>query len=497
MLKQFLKDSFIYGLSNVISRGIALFLLPLYTRVFSPADFGVIDILTIVATLVNLTVALEISQGVMRYYAEAASAGDRARFVSTALWFSMVMYGLFVLVALWFSEPLNSWILKSSSSQAIFQIAVLSMWSTGIFYFLQNQLRAQLLPKYYAVSSILFTLVYTGTAVVLVLVFDSGVAGVFYGLLVGGIIGGAAAWYPARSNYKLTFDWHRCKELLSFSIPLVPASIAVFVFLYIDRIAIKQLMTLSDVGLFGIGFRVASVVGLLLFGFQRALTVLVYHNYKEATTPGELAKIFRYFLALTLPAIVGLALFSTEILRIFTTPAYYPAWRVIPLLAAAILLSSMYIFAPGLWIAKRTKAIAAINIVVAFLNTALNFALIPLFGISGAALATLMSAAVWFCLLMTLSQKLYFVPHQWTKIAVSTAVALLLCLPGLWLGFGTELPPIVTVTIRLILMVIGLSLLIWILVGPQEVKTLIEGLREMRTAVPDYTDKDRKAMHKR
>jgi hypothetical protein len=46
-------------------------------------------------------------------------------------------------------------------------------------------------------------------------------------------------------------------------------------------------------------------------------------------------------------------------------------------------------------------------------------------------------------------------------------------------------------------MVIGLSLLIWILVGPQEVKTLIKGLREMRTSVPDYTDTDRKAMHKR
>ena len=107
MLKQFFKDSFVYGLSNVISRGIAPFLLPLYTRVFSPTDYGVIDILTIVATLVNLTVALEITQGVMRHYAEAASAGDRARFVSTALWFSMVMYGLFVLVALWSSEPLT------------------------------------------------------------------------------------------------------------------------------------------------------------------------------------------------------------------------------------------------------------------------------------------------------------------------------------------------------------------------------------------------------
>ncbi len=186
MLKQLLKDSFVYGLSNVVSRGIALFLLPLYTRVFSPTDYGIIDILNIVATLVNLTVALEISQGVARYYADSGSESDRVTYVSTALWFSMFMYGLFVVAALWFSEPLSHLVLDSNSSQTVFQIAVLSMWSTGIFYFLQQQLRWQLLPWYYAVASILFTLVSAGIAIVLILVFDSGVVGVFYGLLVGG-----------------------------------------------------------------------------------------------------------------------------------------------------------------------------------------------------------------------------------------------------------------------------------------------------------------------
>ena len=77
MLKQFFKDSFIYGLSNVITRGIALILLPLYTQVFSPADYGVIEILSIVATIVNLIVALEISQAVALYYADADTESDK------------------------------------------------------------------------------------------------------------------------------------------------------------------------------------------------------------------------------------------------------------------------------------------------------------------------------------------------------------------------------------------------------------------------------------
>jgi O-antigen/teichoic acid export membrane protein len=482
MLKQFFKDSFIYGLSNVITRGIALILLPLYTQVFSPADYGVIEILSIVATVVNLIVALEISQAVALYYADADTESDKVAYVSTALWFSMAMYGLFVLAALWFSEPLSLWILESDSSQFIFQIAVLSMWSTGIFYFLQSQLRWQLLPKHYAVSSILFTLVSAGTTVVLVLVSGSGVIGVFYGLLVGGIIGGAMAWYFARRSYKLIFNWRKCKQLLSFSIPLVPSGMAVFVSLYIDRFAIKELMTLSDVGLYGVGYRIASVVWLLLFGFESALTILIFHNYRKATTPNELAKIFRYFLALILPIIVGLAMFSLDVLRIITTPDYYPAWQVIPLLAIAILLSNMIVFAPGLELARKTPYIAAISIATALLNAALNFALIPLLGISGAALATLTSAAVSFSLYMILSQKLYFVPHEWGRITVSVVVALFVGLVGILLGAGTELPLIVTTPIRIVLIVVGVLLIAWLLVGAQEVRSLIKSLTQKISA---------------
>ncbi len=234
-------------------------------------------------------------------------------------------------------------------------------------------------------------------------------------------------------------------------------------------------MTLGDVGLFGVGYRIASAVGLLMFGFQASLTVLVYHNYRKATTPPELARIFRYFLALALPVVMGLAMFSLDILRIFTTPTYYAAWQVIPLLAPAILLSNMYIFAPGTAIAKRTKSIAAINIVTALCNIALNFALIPLLGISGATLATLTSMTLCFSLYMILSQKLYFVPHEWGRIFVSAAAVLFLTLLGIALGPGSDLPSTATVPIRLLLMTSGILLLARILVGSQEIKNLIKG----------------------
>jgi len=73
MVKRFLRDSVVYSLSTFISRGISFFLIPIYTRVFSPEDYGIIDIMAIFASIIHLTVALEISQSVARFFADAGS----------------------------------------------------------------------------------------------------------------------------------------------------------------------------------------------------------------------------------------------------------------------------------------------------------------------------------------------------------------------------------------------------------------------------------------
>jgi O-antigen/teichoic acid export membrane protein len=474
MFKQFFKDSAVYGLSSILSRGISVILLPIYTRVFSPADYGNIEILTVTAALVNLTVALEISQGVARHYSDAETKRDKIAYASTALWFTVFMYSVFVVITFLLSKPLSKWILETSYHQNILRIWALSSLTNGIFYILQNQLRWQLQSKHYSITSIVYTLASAGMTVFLILVLDYGVIGVFYGLIAGGITGSLLALIFAKGSYKLIFDWHKCKEMLSFAAPLVPSSIAVFVSLYIDRIAIKELMTFDDLGLYGIGFRFASVVGILLIGFQSALTPLIYSNYQKPNTPDELSRIFSYFLALTLPFILGLAVFSNEILIIFTTPEYYSASQVIPLLAVAILLSNMYIFAPGLSIAKKTKLIATINIISAVVNTVLNFTLIPFLGISGAALATLISHLLAFSLYMIISQRFYFVPHKWKKIIISTIIVVIFFLICSGLEYVIKLSLYVTIISKAFLVVCGISLLIWLLIGAQEIRSLIK-----------------------
>lgn len=476
MLKQLFKDSVVYGISSIFSRGITLLMVPFYTRVLSPGDYGLIEIITIVTNLVNLTIALEISQGVAIYYSQAKTDNDRAAYASTALWFTIITNSLFLIVALSLSKDFSRWILGSSHLQNIFQVAVLSMWGNAIFYLLQSQLRWQLQPKIYAISSFVFSLVATGIIIILLLFFKLGVIGVFYGLFTGQIVAIAITWYFLRHSYQQIFDWQKCKQMLVFSIPLVFSSISVWVSLYIDRLAINRLMTLTDVGIYGIGYRLASIAGLFLIGFQGALTPLIFHNYDKPNTPKELARVFRYFLALVLPLIVGISICSPEILKLFTTPNYYSASQVIPLLALAIIFSNLYIFTPGIDLAKKTIIIAVVNTMAAIANTLLSFSLIPYLGINGAAIATLVSAALTFAVYLIFSQKFYYIPYQWTKIFFAIGIATLLGISGLALAELVNLPLLVILTVKLLLVIACTVVLAWILIGIQELKNLAETL---------------------
>lgn len=435
MLRRFLRDSAIYGISTVLVRGISLLLVPLYTRVLSPTDYGMVDILSVFTALAAVTVALEISQAMARFLPDTDDPEARTAIASTSLIFTLATYTAFVAVAALLSRPLAGLLLNSEDRNGVVLVALAVTWASGVFYMLQNQLRFQLRPMQYATSGMVFTLTGILFTVIFVLGLRWGVVGVLAGQAIGAGLGVGVAFAWARRLYRPLFDVARLREMLAFSLPLVPSSVGVFVTLYIDRISVKQLLSLHDLGVFGIGYRIASIVTLLMVGFQGALTPLIYAHYREPNTPGELARIFSFFVALALTVCLGLAIFAHEIIGLVAPRDYAGGAVVVPLLAPALLLSAMYIFAPGLGIAKRTGITSVINLVGAALNTALNLALIPMLGIQGSAIATATSAAVIFGWYVLLSQRHYPVPYAWSRLAVAVIGAVALY------AVSTRLPP--------------------------------------------------------
>jgi O-antigen/teichoic acid export membrane protein len=215
-------------------------------------------------------------------------------------------------------------------------------------------------------------------------------------------------------------------EMLCFSAPLVFSGIAVWLSVYIDRMMINYFLTIDEVGLYGIGHRLAAISALVMVGFQSALTPLIYAHHQNPNTPSQLERIFRIFILVALLIFLFLTLFASDILVLVTTPSFYGAAKVVFFLVPAILLSNMYIFAPGIAIAKKTHLIVYINVFGSFINVGLNYWLIPVFGITGAGIATMLSYGGIFAGYTMIGQRFYPIPHNWSRIFAALTLAALM-----------------------------------------------------------------------
>jgi O-antigen/teichoic acid export membrane protein len=423
MLKAFFKDSIIYFVPSIISRGISLFLVPLYTRVLKPADYGSLDLLSVFASIINLTLALEISQGLARYFASEENKDKKITYASSAFWFTFFCYSLFAFFMLLNTKYFSSRIMGQIGLESAYKIGILNIWVNGLFYLIQNQFRWELKSKYFAFISLLMSFTTAAVSIWLTYSLKWGLNGILLGMFSGSFLGTCLGLYLLRNTFQFRFEKSSLIEMLKFSSPLVFSGVAVWVSLYVDRLLISHFLTINDVGLYGIGYRLASVAGLIMIGFQSALTPLVYTYYKEKDTPQQLEKIFRLFLSAALLMYLCISLFSIDILKLFTSPPFYAGWIVVVYLVPSIFLANMYIFAPGISIAKKNNYLIWINVSGAILNLILNIIFIPFFGIEGAGFATLLSYLSIFLAYMYFSQRLYFVPHKWNAILINTCFA--------------------------------------------------------------------------
>jgi O-antigen/teichoic acid export membrane protein len=420
----------LYALAGAVSQGMSFLLFPLLAHVLTPAEFGVVDLLAVLATLVHLTIALEIVQGMARQLPDSAGVAERRAYASTALWFTVAVYTPFALVGLALAGPLTAAFLGPAIDPDVLRIAVVTAWVTGVMYVGQNTLRFELRPRAFAMVTVVLAAVTAATTALLIVTLGGRAEYALAGQLAGATAGGATALWLARANYGLHFDRAKLRIMLAFSVPLVPASVGVFLNSYADRLAIKATRSLADVGVYGVGLRLSLVVGLVLLGFQGSMTPLVLSHYREPGTPAALARVFRIFVLLALTLFVAVSVFAHEALAVLTAPAYQRAERLVPPLTAAAFLAGMYIFAPGLTIARRTRPMAAISVAGGLANVALAFALVPVIGMQGAAIAFLATSAGSFAALMTLSQRAYHVPHDWRRLGSAVAMAVAAAVAG-------------------------------------------------------------------
>jgi O-antigen/teichoic acid export membrane protein len=151
-------------------------------------------------------------------------------------------------------------------------------------------------------------------------------------------------------------------------------------------------------------------------------------------------------------AVVGVSLFSFEIIKVIASSRiYWDAVVIVPVLALSIFFINMKeVTVYGLHIAKKTKIIGIIVVFSTFLSLALNILLIPVWDITGAAVATLITQFIYWFACYYFSQKSFFVPYEIGKISLMLVIGAVLSFTGLILNGMDLIPRIILKTICLV-----------------------------------------------
>lgn len=418
MLKSLAKNSFIYYLSTILTKGISFFLLPLYTSILSTEDYGVLELISIISTMVIILFTFQIGQGVARYYNELRNQKHIQIYSSSVAYFSLISFGVFSLISVLFLSKISNY-LNLSESTTVF--ALFSIALNGLFYLSQNQLTWKIKPFQEMISSLTYNIFTIGSTIYFLVYKNDGITGVFKAQCIGAVLGMLVAYLFTRKDYSTYFSIKVLKKLFRFSLPLLPGALAIFIYMFTDRICIKEMLGLDELGVFSVGNKIATILTFSGIGVSAALAPLIYRHFKEKETPDKIALMFRLFSSLSFILLAFLAFFARFVTETMTNSNYSGAVIIIPFLLYAIYLNSLTFFFPGLSIAKKTAKISFIAILAGVINLILNIVLIPHFGILAAAMVTCVSFGLNFILLYHFSQKEYpinvtVIPHFFVSV---------------------------------------------------------------------------------
>lgn len=424
-ITRFLKDAATYAVSGAATTFIGVVMVPIYTRVFSPDEYGALDLITSVTTFLVLFLLMGQPSAVGRFYVDARDRRDARVSASTS---GLFLLGATILAAaalLPFHKGIAYLLHGTTAYSNAVALAICSVPFTVQFRLLQNLLKWRQEPLKYAGLSVASLVIGLSVIIYCVVIAGLGITGVYLATLINAFVFSCLALFLVRTSLGRAFSASRLRELLGFGLPLVPVAVAYYFITYSDRYFLRYFQDLETVGMYAIGVRVSMVMVLLLNGFEMAMGPFVYSQYKERNAPETFAKVYDYVSVAAVLSVVGLSLFSSDIVSIFATPTYLPGHNVVPLLAAGTLIYGLgAYFSVGIGIAKKTIHRAWTGMLAAALNVALNFLLVPSFGMIGAAAATACAFLTLAVLQMRISQRFYSVPYRFGKNAVVYATAI-------------------------------------------------------------------------
>ena len=391
--KSLIKNIGLFFLASFVPRTISFFMVPLYTHCLTAGEYGTIDLISTTVLLLLPILTLQVQDAVLRFALDKEQ--DPARVYSVGL--RIVAVGCGVLFA-GTGIACAAGFLRLNWTYMLFFLAsfvIGALHNVTAFF-----LRAIDKVRCITASSILNSVVTVSANLLFLLVLDWGVNGYLLANTLGHaasflllFVTGDARRYVLRGRP----DRALTREIIAFSVPMVASSLSWWVNHSLDKYILSFFWGVAASGLLAVAYKIPTVISVCGMIFAKAFSVSVVENFDAEDTDGFLGQSYATVSFLLVLCASGLMIINVPLAKFMFAKDFFAAWQIVPPLLLSAVMNHLSTSCEHICIAlKRTDVISITAMLGAFGNTALNFALIPVWGGYGAAVATAVSfAAVW------------------------------------------------------------------------------------------------------
>ena len=418
-LKQTFQHSAIYSCVNILQKGVGFLMIPVYTHFLSRTEYGVLEILDLTVMIISMMTGMQLGGAIIRFYHRYETREERRSVLASGL-FGVTVFVLAVVVLLELSAgPVSTFLLGSSAYTRFLQIIFLAVALQTVATVPESLLLAQKRSAAFATITFLTFLSYLSFNILFVVGYEMGVMGMVLSTLITKCLNVSMLFAVTRREFSLRFSTEKFSEMLRYSLPLLPASLCMFVIHYSDRYFIREFISLEDLGTYSLGYKFGMIISILVA--QPVFRIWNTQRFEIAKEPDAgwvFGRMFTYIMAAFLAVGLIIGTLIDEAVSLMAPPEYQGASVIALLVVFGYILFGCASFSQlGIFISYKTKYLFYIQFSVAILNVGLNLLLIPTFGIKGAAFSTVLTFFSLGLFSYLVSQRLVPVKYEYKRLA--------------------------------------------------------------------------------
>jgi O-antigen/teichoic acid export membrane protein len=438
-LRKISKNTIYYGLGQVSTAAISLILIPIYTRVLTPVQYGAISLILTIISIFIVFSDLGLGSALGVFYFDYFRDDTKLKIYLSSILRFLLVYGIFlVLFASLLGEPLVQPMIQSIPFYPFIIIAFVVGYCQTLFRFLQAFLQVQDRAKFYAIITSLSFLINVVLIVYFVVFRNEGILGNSKADLITAILFFLVTLFFFKKYAISSFNWKNLKESLKFGLPLVPHLLSAWIMKAVDRLFINHYDGLNQLGVYTLGFQIGSILSIFTNSFNSAWAPFFMATAKEKGEGAKpiITRLTTYYLACLFFLASCITLFTHEIISLVATIEYANSFQVVPIVVNGYILSGMYYMVVlPLYFTKKTKFLPLATLSGGIIQIILNYLFVPRYGMTGAAWAMFITNLWIFLSTWFISSSVYPLRFEFGRIIKIIIVYFLILLCGSFINY--------------------------------------------------------------